>query len=262
MANAAPAIAASEAGSRASKARFICEALSRWLPDKGTATIPVTSRRLWENGYFESFTSRFRDEFLEVEGSNWCRTQRRKGNGSGANTTRFGDTVRWATRCPSAPAPNATVACTVNCPKVNRYSHLPWTKKRGTDQYEKLWGMTWDELVALKPELGRLLGATAYSYFVGHPYVKHISQNCLGHRSAWILFNFDKQLYLSRLSEPNHQIALGESRCIGCSTPHVWVNMYRASWGRESSIALVWVVKQRQLVVHLALGEHAVDFAR
>ena len=46
---------------------FICEALSRWLPSKGAAAIPVAPGSPWENGYSESFNSRFRDEFLEVE---------------------------------------------------------------------------------------------------------------------------------------------------------------------------------------------------
>jgi putative transposase len=46
---------------------FICEALSRWLPEKGATPIPVAPGSPWENGYIESFNSRFRDEFAEVE---------------------------------------------------------------------------------------------------------------------------------------------------------------------------------------------------
>jgi putative transposase len=46
---------------------FIGEALSRWLPEKGATPIPVAPGSPWENGYIESFNSRFRDEFLEVE---------------------------------------------------------------------------------------------------------------------------------------------------------------------------------------------------
>ena len=46
---------------------FICEALSLWLPEKGAKAIPVAAGSPWENGYIESFHSRFRDEFLEVE---------------------------------------------------------------------------------------------------------------------------------------------------------------------------------------------------
>jgi len=48
-------------------AEFICEALSRWLPEKGATPTPVAPGKPWENGYIESFQSRFRDEFLEVE---------------------------------------------------------------------------------------------------------------------------------------------------------------------------------------------------
>jgi transposase InsO family protein len=46
---------------------FICEAVSGWLPHKGTEPIPVAPGSPWENGLGESFNSRFRDEFLEVE---------------------------------------------------------------------------------------------------------------------------------------------------------------------------------------------------
>jgi putative transposase len=46
---------------------FIGEALSRWLPGKGAEPIPVAAGSPWENGFIESFHSRFRDEFLEAE---------------------------------------------------------------------------------------------------------------------------------------------------------------------------------------------------
>lgn len=46
---------------------FICEALSQWLPQKGTQPIPVAAGSPWENGYVESFHARLRDEFLERE---------------------------------------------------------------------------------------------------------------------------------------------------------------------------------------------------
>jgi putative transposase len=46
---------------------FICEALRCWLPAQGTEPIPVAAGSPWENGYIESFNSRFRDEFLEAE---------------------------------------------------------------------------------------------------------------------------------------------------------------------------------------------------
>jgi putative transposase len=46
---------------------FICQAVSQWLPAQGTEPIPVAAGSPWENGYIESFHSRFRDEFLEAE---------------------------------------------------------------------------------------------------------------------------------------------------------------------------------------------------
>src|SRR5262249_25177208 len=46
---------------------FICEALRGWLPKRGTKSLPVAPGSPWENGFIESFHSRFRDEFLEVE---------------------------------------------------------------------------------------------------------------------------------------------------------------------------------------------------
>jgi putative transposase len=46
---------------------FICRALRDWLPDAGTTSIPVAPGSPWENGFIESFNSRFRDEFLNGE---------------------------------------------------------------------------------------------------------------------------------------------------------------------------------------------------
>jgi putative transposase len=46
---------------------FICVALRQWLPQQGTQPLPVAPGSPWENGYSESFNSRFRDEFLEAE---------------------------------------------------------------------------------------------------------------------------------------------------------------------------------------------------
>lgn len=46
---------------------FIGAALREWLPGKGTKPIPVAAGSPWENGFCESFNSRFRDEFLEME---------------------------------------------------------------------------------------------------------------------------------------------------------------------------------------------------
>ena len=46
---------------------FICEVLVNWLPSKGAKSIPVAAGSPWENGYVESFHSRARDEFFELE---------------------------------------------------------------------------------------------------------------------------------------------------------------------------------------------------
>lgn len=46
---------------------FICEALTGWWPRQGTEPLPVAPGSPWENGFIESFNSRFRDEFLEME---------------------------------------------------------------------------------------------------------------------------------------------------------------------------------------------------
>jgi putative transposase len=46
---------------------FICAALAGWLPTQGTEPIAVAPGRPWENGFIESFNSRFRDEFLDRE---------------------------------------------------------------------------------------------------------------------------------------------------------------------------------------------------
>jgi putative transposase len=46
---------------------FICAALAGWLPKVGTQPIPVAPGHPWENGFIESFHSRFRDEFVDRE---------------------------------------------------------------------------------------------------------------------------------------------------------------------------------------------------
>ncbi len=46
---------------------FVCAALLEWLPQQGTEPIQVAPGKPWENGCNESFNSRFRDEFLELE---------------------------------------------------------------------------------------------------------------------------------------------------------------------------------------------------
>ena len=46
---------------------FICQALQDWLPSAGTKGIQVAPGSPWENGFIESFNSRFRDEFLNGE---------------------------------------------------------------------------------------------------------------------------------------------------------------------------------------------------
>jgi putative transposase len=46
---------------------FIGEALQGWLPEKGTESLRVAPGCPWENGFIESFNSRFRDEFLDGE---------------------------------------------------------------------------------------------------------------------------------------------------------------------------------------------------
>jgi putative transposase len=46
---------------------FICQALQEWLPVAGAQSIPVAPGSPWENGFIESFNSRFRDEFLNGE---------------------------------------------------------------------------------------------------------------------------------------------------------------------------------------------------
>lgn len=43
---------------------FVCEALQGWLPHVGVESLCVAPGSPWENGFIESFNSRFRDEFL------------------------------------------------------------------------------------------------------------------------------------------------------------------------------------------------------
>jgi transposase InsO family protein len=59
---------------------FVCEALSCWLPQKGTEPIPVAPGSPWENGISESFNSRFRAEFLKREDFEDERDAKEKGD--------------------------------------------------------------------------------------------------------------------------------------------------------------------------------------
>jgi transposase InsO family protein len=58
---------------------FTCETLRQWLPQQGTEPIQVAAGSPWENGYCESFNSRFRDEFLEREAFENVADAREKG---------------------------------------------------------------------------------------------------------------------------------------------------------------------------------------
>ena len=46
---------------------FIADALRQWLDRVGVETLSIEPGSPWENGYAESFHSRFRDEFLAME---------------------------------------------------------------------------------------------------------------------------------------------------------------------------------------------------
>jgi putative transposase len=46
---------------------FIADALKRWSENSGTTTTYIEPGSPWQNGFAESFNSRFRDEFLNTE---------------------------------------------------------------------------------------------------------------------------------------------------------------------------------------------------
>ena len=46
---------------------FIEKALTRWLVKNGTDTIHIERGKPWQNGFIESFNSKLRDEFLNME---------------------------------------------------------------------------------------------------------------------------------------------------------------------------------------------------
>jgi putative transposase len=46
---------------------FIAHALKRWIEASGTTTAYIEPGSPWQNGFAESFNSRFRDEFLNTE---------------------------------------------------------------------------------------------------------------------------------------------------------------------------------------------------
>jgi putative transposase len=46
---------------------FVAKALKKWLTLQGTDTIYIEPGKPWQNGFIESFNSRLRDEFLNME---------------------------------------------------------------------------------------------------------------------------------------------------------------------------------------------------
>ncbi|QNI66201.1 transposase [Synechococcus sp. BMK-MC-1] len=46
---------------------FIAHALRKWCESSGTSTAYIKPGSPWQNGFSESFNSRFRDEFLNTE---------------------------------------------------------------------------------------------------------------------------------------------------------------------------------------------------
>jgi len=58
----APAFIRSENGPE-----FIAPALRRWCKGSGAPTAYIEPGSTWQNGFAESFNSRFRDEFLNTE---------------------------------------------------------------------------------------------------------------------------------------------------------------------------------------------------
>ncbi len=46
---------------------FVATAVREWLEDSGVSTLFIEPGSPWENGHIESFNSRFRDEFLNLE---------------------------------------------------------------------------------------------------------------------------------------------------------------------------------------------------
>ena len=46
---------------------FVEKALRKWLASQGTDTIHIEPGKPWQNGFIESFNSRVRDEFLNME---------------------------------------------------------------------------------------------------------------------------------------------------------------------------------------------------
>ncbi|MDA7931300.1 integrase core domain-containing protein, partial [Akkermansiaceae bacterium] len=46
---------------------FVAKAVQRWIKARGFETLVIAPGSPWQNAYSESFNSRFRDEFLNLE---------------------------------------------------------------------------------------------------------------------------------------------------------------------------------------------------
>ena len=119
---------------------FICQALVGWLPSVGADPIPVEAGSPWENGYIESFNSRFRDEFLErVEFESGAGRPRERGivpSGIqfGSTTQLFGlhdaERVQCVVR-QEAEANRGFQLIMKIFSAIPKDSHTRWIKKRG-----------------------------------------------------------------------------------------------------------------------------------
>ncbi len=77
---------------------FIAQAIRRWLAQLEVETLYIEPGAPWENGYAESFHSRFRDEFLATEEfENLVAAARRLTAAWRKITTITGRTARWGT---------------------------------------------------------------------------------------------------------------------------------------------------------------------
>lgn len=129
---------------------FIAQAIQRFLEQTGVKTLYIEPGAPWQNGYAESFNSRFRAEVLDRESfadlaeakqvSDWWRNHynhRRPHSSLGYKTPAsfagsLGDSGRGSLGMPPLRVGAAPLPCAPSCPAIESADHTPTLIEAGT----------------------------------------------------------------------------------------------------------------------------------
>ncbi|TWT97093.1 IS2 transposase TnpB [Botrimarina colliarenosi] len=113
---------------------FVAKALQAWLAKVGVGTLYIEPGAPWQNGYAESFNSKFRDEFLATEEFESLAAARKLGaawredynHHRPHSSLGYVTPVEFAARCPPS-APETASATPQQSPPLRQGSGVPQT---------------------------------------------------------------------------------------------------------------------------------------